>query len=134
MIFRFGGKVSDIALHPVVMTLERSRIACEEILLPSGENEGAAPLGRIAKSVGKDDILRRDVGHESVVELGISHVVKSFRVERGKVEFVPQRRTVEMILFEPAQTFAVGTIGDQTDEVAALRPPDERADAVEEPV
>ena len=69
-------------------------------------------------------------GNETVRRLRILHVMKTFRVKPGEIQLVAQRGTVQVILFEPAESLAVRTIGDHVREITALCPAYQSTDTV----
>ena len=79
-------------------------------------------------------VFRRGRRHEPVGELRIGDVIERLGEKLREVKIIAQRRAVQMILLQPAEPFAMRAIGHQADHVAALRPADERADAVEQSV
>src|SRR5262249_25528082 len=80
----------------------------------------------------EDGVFGRGGGHKAGRELRVGDVVHHLAKDAWEIEFVAQRRSVEMILFEPAEAFAMRTIGKHAHQIAALRPADESADAIEQ--
>ena len=71
------------------------------------------------------------LGIEPVVGLRVGHVAHALGENPRDVEFVADRRAVEVILLQPAELFAVRAIGQHRDHVRSLGPAHERADAVQ---
>ena len=143
VIVRAAAEIGQIFVHRVVMRAEQIQVAVELVLLPGHEDEGAAPFRRIAEypaqmirvaPVAEDGVFRRGGRHQAVGKLRIGHVVQHFGEQLREVEFIAQGRAVQVILLQPAAFFALRTIGHHAHHVAALRPADELADAVEERV
>ena len=141
LVRRTGTEVGDVMFHRVVVRAEELEVAAEFVLLPRHEDERGAPFRRIAKGIAEmvrvilgaeDGVFRRDVGHETIGELRIGDVIHRLGEELVERKFVAQRGAVQMIFLEPAEFFAMRTIGHQADHVAALRPADEGADAIEQ--
>ena len=123
------------------MQTKQIQVAVKFILLPRHENEAAAPFRRIAKIISqmirvalaaKNRVFRRSRRHKAVRQLRVGNVIERFRKKLREEKIVAQRRAVQMIFFEPAEPFAMRTIGQQTDHVVLLRPAHERERAIEQ--
>ena len=66
--------------------------------------------------------------------LVVANIASDFVEEGGDVVAVEKPGSDEMILFEPAQPFAMGAIGEDADGVAADGPFDETSGEIEEVV
>ena len=129
---RLTAEVLGIARHHRVGALHGAPVAVPFVDQPGQDDARASPLGRVAESPLEGDELRRDVGDEAVLELGLDHVVHELVVEIVDVEIVLDGRAHEVGLLEPTQLFPVGTVGDDAGQVAPDRPEDQPVDPVEE--
>ena len=143
VIVRAAAEVGDVVFHRVVMDAEQIQVAVELVLLPRHQDEGGAPFRRVTEYsaqmlrvalVAENRVFRRDGRHEAVGELRIGDVIHRLGEQLREVKLVAQRRAVQVIFLQPAELFTVRTVRHQADHVAALRPADELADAVEQGV
>ena len=103
-------------------------------LLHSGESPKLLRRLSVLPFAAESRVFRRGRRHKPVGKLGIANVVQRLGKKLREVKFVAQRRAVQMILLQPAESFAMRAIGHQAGHVAALRPADQIADAVEQRV
>jgi hypothetical protein len=125
-------EIRDVPLHAVVVASKQVGVSGPLVLLPRNDDVGAAPFGRIAEPLVENGVLGRDVRHQPGLELAVGHVAHPFLEETREIEFVSERRSVQVVLLEPPEALAMRAIGDHAHEVAALRPANERVDPVEE--
>ncbi len=132
MVGCLAAEIGDVTLHAFIVAAQQLRVARPQVLLPRDQHMGSAPLRRIAKAVFENLVLRRDVGHQPVVQLRVGHVIHALGEELCQVELVAQGRAVEVILFEPTELLAMRTVGHDAHHVAALRPAYQCANPVEQ--
>ena len=115
-------QIGKVPGHRRVVLLQQRAVAGEEVLLPGNVNERCPPLRRRTKGAAEYGVFRRDVGHEALGCLRVGHVVDVLRRQARKVELVAKRGSVEVVLLQPAEFFAVRAVGQDGHHVRALRP------------
>ena len=131
-ILRLRCEVIAVALHPVEVGGQQGNVSGGLVLLPWHDHERRAPLRRIAEAAAENGIFRSDVRHEAIVELGLGHVAHALDIHRDHIPLVAECVAVEVVLLEPCEFLPMRAVRDHAHQVAALRPADEGADAVEQ--
>src|ERR1017187_4130635 len=77
-------------------------------MLPRHDDHGAAPLRRIAKAAAEHRIFRCDARLQTGRGLAVGHVLHGFGEQLAHVKFVTQRRAVQVVLLQPAESLRCG--------------------------
>ena len=132
MMIRFALQVFGITNHHRPGFFHHRNIAIPFIHQPGQNYRCASPLGRIAKSVAKGHIFRRDIRNQTIFELSFHHIIHLLAVQLIQIEVEMNRAAHQVSLFEPTQFFAVRAIGYHTLQVTFNAPVDQVESAVEQ--
>ena len=115
-------QVVNITAHGFVVVHNQRTVTVLVVIHKRQDDERAAPFGRIVEEIAERNILRSRGGNHAVGFLGVHYILNDFGNIGAHVVVVKQRRTVQMVLFQPTQLLAVGTIGQHGLHIRPLCP------------